>query len=483
MTKDFTQYLEETGEVGFVRRVIASLVYVEGLPGAHLEELIAFETGESGQVTALGEHMVEVMAFSKIPIKNGIRAARTGHPIEVLVGEGLQGTIIDPLGRLISPLEFTQTPVHPRTLYAVPPYIRARARITQPCETGVTIVDLMVPLGKGQRELVIGDQKSGKTYFLLRTLLQQIREGSIGIYAAIGKSKLVVRQVQDFLIKTGVKDRVIIVASYAEDPAGIIYLAPYTAMTIAEYFRDTGKDVLLVLDDLTTHAKMYREISLLGRRTPGRNAYPGDIFYIHSRLLERAGNFKTPSGVHSITCLPVVEAPRGDITGYIQTNTISMTDGHIFFDYNLFVAGRRPAINPFLSVTRVGRQAQSPVRKEITQMLISFLSAAEKLHAFASFGAELTARVKELLDKESKILVLFDQLAYEVVPGNMQLYLFALLWNDTWKQKTADEMATDTHTLNAKYNEDAAFRNTVDTIVTPCKSLNRLLETIKEAQK
>lgn len=478
MNEEFTSYLNATGEVGYVRRVISSLTYVEGLPGVRPYERVMFENGSYGYVNAFSEDMVETISFSEVPLGAGLRVARTNEQLAIPVGEELLGMMIDPLGRPLRQDTGWQPPAKQRAVDTEPLPIRARARVTQPCITGITITDIMVPLGKGQRALVVGDQKSGKTSFLLRVVISQVREGSIGIYVTVGKSKLVIRQIEDALKQAGVFDRIIVVAAYAEDSAGIVYLAPYSGMTIAEYFRDAGEDVIIVIDDLSMHAKMHRELSLLGRRAPGRNSYPGDIFYIHARLMERAGNFITPAGERSITCLPVIEAPHGDITGYIPTNTISMTDGHIFFDYNLYVEGRRPAINPFLSVTRVGRQIQSPVVKEINQLLTAFLSSTRQLETVTSFGAELSEQLKTTLEKQRNIYLFFNQLAYEIIAPPLQLYLFGLVWIQQWKDASPEKVEEDLHAISTRYASDASFRKNIDALTAKASSLEALLQSV-----
>ena len=475
MNKEFASYLNTTGEVGFVRRVISSLVYVEGLPGVRPFERVMFEDETYGYVNAFTEDSVEIISFSEVPLPAGLRVARTNEQLSVPVGEELLGTMIDPLGRPLRQDRNWRSPAHRRAVETEPLPIRARARITEPCITGITAADIMVPLGKGQRVLIIGDQKTGKTSFLLRTVISQIREGSVGIYVTVGKSKLIIRQIEDTFREAGVLERTIVVAAYAEEPAGIIHLAPTVGMTIAEYFRDAGEDVIIVIDDLSMHAKMHRELALLGRRPPGRNSYPGDIFYVHARLMERAGNFITPAGERSITCLPVIEAPHGDITGYIATNTISMTDGHIYFDYNLYVEGRRPAINPFLSVTRVGRQIQPPVTKEINQLLTTFLSSARQLETVTSFGAELNDQIKTTLEKQRNIYLFFNQFAHEIVAPPLQLYLFSLVWTERWKNAPPETVEKNLHAITSRYGTDASFRKQIDMLVAKAQNLDSLL--------
>ncbi|TSC74762.1 MAG: Uncharacterized protein G01um101433_997 [Parcubacteria group bacterium Gr01-1014_33] len=476
----FNEYLEKTNEIGFAERVIAPLVYVEGLPGAKPQEIIIFESGEQGMVTSLGEGFVEVLSFAQLPVRVGTRAARTDRVPELPVGEALLGHIIDSFGASLDPSRPVPLFSETRPIDTIAPGTGARSRIKRACETGVTMADLMIPLGKGQRELVMGDQKTGKSLFVMRVLLSQVLQGSVGVYAIMGKGKIAIRQIEETLARMGILDRVVIVASSADTGAGMIHNTPYSAMTIAEYFRDCGKDVCVVLDDLTTHAKMYREIALLGRRFPGRNSYPSDIFYAHARLLERAGNFLMPkTGEVSITCLPIVETVQGDVTGYIQTNSMSMTDGHIFFDHALFLEGRRPAIDPFLSVTRVGRQTQSPLRQEIGRALTHFLREMEDIHNFAHFGAELGQHIKDAIEKESRIIQFFDQTAYDKIPSNAQILLFAYAWGDTWKRKEKNEIQAEIKEILFLYESDAAFRGRTDDLVAASATMDMLLAAIK----
>lgn len=478
MNEEFTSYLNTTGEVGYVKRVISSLVYVEGLPGVRPYEQVMFEAGSYGYVNTFTEDLVEIISFSEIPLSAGMRVARTNKQLSIPVGEELLGMMVDPLGRPLRHDSMWTPPKTRRIIDSEPLPIRARARVKEPCITGITIADIMVPLGKGQRALVVGDQKSGKTSFLLRAIISQIREGSVGIYVTVGKSKLVIRQIEDTLTKAGVFDRAIIVAAYAEDPAGIIHIAPSAGMTIAEYFRDAGEDVIIVIDDLSMHAKIHRELSLLGRRPPGRNSYPGDIFYIHARLMERAGNFITPAGERSITCLPVIEAAHGDITGYIPTNTISMTDGHLFFDYNFYTEGRRPAINPFLSVTRVGKQIQLPIAKEINQLLTEFLSSARQLETVTSFGTELNERVKTILEKQRNIYLFFNQHASEIRSSSLQLYLFCLIWAEYWKDMPPETVEKELANIVHRYTTETVFRKQVDALTGKAANLDALLSSM-----
>lgn len=477
---DFNQILTQSGEVGFVSEVIGPIVYVEGLPGAHLQEVIIFEDKSQGQVFSLSKNRVEVLSFSEKPIKVGSKAARTGKFIEVPVGLELLGNIIDPFGNSFDNHNIFKKPEAKRSLNTPPPGIVKRKTIKKYFETGVSMVDLMVPLGYGQRELVIGDRKTGKTDFLLQTIVYAAKKGIVTIYAAIGKNKIDIKRAWEYFEANGVAKNTIIVASSSEDAPGMVYLTPYSGMSIAEYFRDQGKDVLLVMDDLTTHAKFYREISLISKRFPGRDSYPGDMFYVHSRLLERGGNFQTEKGESSITVLPVVETLQGDLSGYIQTNIMSMTDGHIYFDSGLFTAGRRPSVNPFLSVTRVGRQTQSDSSRSISRELLSFLTLYDKMQNIVHFGSELTANVLTILSTGDKILQLFDQQVDSVIPPNVQAVTLSLLWGDDFKQLEIAKLIYYKDKISERYQTDPQYKKMIDDLVETSTNFNQILGKIRQ---
>src|SRR3989338_8472717 len=481
--KTFNQYLNEFEEIGFVEEVIHSLVIVSGLPGAFPHEIIVFESGQIGEVFTLSSDSVTVLLFSKESLKIGTRATRTNQTLQIPVDENFLGHVINPLGITI---DNSKPPNHKdsqkRFVHQNPSDLHTRALISQSCETGVSLVDMMIPLGRGQRELIIGDRKTGKSNFLLKTVLTQAGQGVICVYTTIGKKKQDIKKAHEFFQKHGVSKNVVIVASNSQDSAGMIYITPYTAITIAEYFKDTGKHVLIVLDDLTTHAKYYREISLLAKRFPGRNSYPGDIFYVHAKLLERAGNFKTPNGDASLTCIPIVESLQGDLTGYIQTNIMSMTDGHVFFDSDLFAKGRRPAINPFLSVTRVGRQTQTQLRQEINRELTSFFTLYEKIQNFVHFGAELSENIKLTLATGDRMLSFFSQTAFTAIAMNAQILVFCMLWNGVWTHKTSEDMKTDMDELIVEYRKNANLRSLIDQLVTGTSSFNELLQKMREQE-
>lgn len=479
--KNFQYYLTTTEEVGFVEACNHAIVYANGLPQAKLMEIVMFETGELGVVLSLNRDQVEILLFSKYAVKAGTRITRTGRTQEMPVGLELLGHTVNPFGKPLAEDNNFMLPKESRPIDIDPTGINTRQRITAPFETGVTMVDILVPLGKGQRQLVIGDRKTGKTSFLYQTILKQAKLGTICIYAAIGKKQTDIKKVEHFFQKSGIAEKTVIVASGSEDPAGIIYLAPYAAMTLAEYFRDEGHDVLVVLDDLFTHAKFYREIMLIGRRFPGRNAYPADIFYTHARLLERAGNFLLQNGTeHSITCLPVVESVEGDIAGFIQTNLMSMTDGHLYFDNDMFGRGRRPAINSFLSVSRVGRQTQTPLRLSLHRELVSFLSLHQRLESFSHFSAEAGAGVKRTMEVAERIFAFFTQNASDVKALDLQLIIFSLLWMDYWQDIAV--MQRDIAQINQVYASSIEAQALVKDIVTRSPNLNDMLLDVKKHQ-
>ena len=363
-----------------------------------------------------------------------------------------------------------------REIEVIPAGIAQRKKISRPLETGTILVDLMVPIGRGQRELIMGDRKTGKPHLALRTVITQAKLGTVCVYAAVGKKQGEIKRVEEYFAMAGITDKLILVVSSSQDGPGEIFLTPYTAMTMAEYFRDQGKDVLVVLDDMSTHAKFYREISLLGRRFPGRDSYPGDVFYTHSRLLERAGNFINGGKEAAITCLPIMETTQRDFSGYIQTNMMSMTDGHVFFDSDFFISGGRPAINIFISVTRVGRQTQTNLRREISQMTLGLLNNYERTQKFMRFGAELSDNSRQIIRSGERLLKFFDQRISITVPVNVQTVLWALLWLGVWEN-------TNMERLVVGYEEDAKLRTTIDNLVSGAGSAQELLTKTREGSE
>ncbi len=479
----FNQFIDQTGEIGIVEAYDHPYIKIKGLPKAKPKEVVLFESGTLGHVESLDEEVCHIVSFSHHTPAIGERVCRTNAPIEFGVGEGYLGKVVDSLGRnMYSELEEITVTSY-KSVNPNPLGIDKRVKINQFFETGVAMVDMLIPLGKGQRELIIGDRKTGKTEFLLQTMLSAVKNGYICIYAGIAKNALDIKKLENFMDVNNIRHNCTIVASYSSDPPALVYLNPYSAMTLAEYFMENGKDVLLILDDLTDHAKYYRELSLVGRKFPSRSAYPADIFFTHSRLLERAGCFKTPNGIGTITCLPVAETVEGDISGYIQTNLMSITDGHIFFDEDLFLQGIRPAINYFLSVTRVGRQTQTKLKWSVGRELANFLTLLQKTQSFVHFGAEINQGIKSTLAMGEKLTkVFFNQMPGQILETNLQLLLFSLIWSQTLKAPTNEKLAEDCQKIITAYQTKPSYKSMVDDLIAECDDFNKLLGHVSAKQ-
>lgn len=476
--KTFDEYLQVTGEVGMVEQAFSSLVYVSGLPRVRPGELVMFEQEILGQVIAITPNYVEVVVYDSGRVRIGQKVARTEERFAVAVGATMLGAVVDPLGR-----PMLATVVRPEGLVArmvdMPPMkLEGRALVKDTLDTGVAVVDMVIPLAKGQRQLVLGDGKIGKTPFLRQVVLSHVARGGICVYAAIAKRYHELTRIKGFLDEKRIAGSVVVVATSARDSAGMIVQTPYTAMTVAEYFRDLGKDVLVVLDDLSIHAKYYREMMLMAKRFPGRSAYPGDIFYIHARLMERAGNFTTGS----ITCLPVAETVQGDISGYIQTNLMSMTDGHIFFDIDLFNQGIRPAINPFLSVTRVGHQAQTALFKSISREMSKFLSHYKQTEELLHFGGEMGDEAKHILVLGDKVRVMINQEG-GLVPKEVVAVVLAGLWGGLWSADEVANFQTKFVKLVSDYLTDQNYQTQVNQILSGATDFEGLVGLIKGKQE
>jgi F-type H+-transporting ATPase subunit alpha len=428
----YQSYLDTLKEYGVVTNVHNHMVNVDGLPSVRIGELVLFETGEWGYVFRIERGIVRILLFSQTHIRVGTKLVRTGKTISIPVGPELKGCVIDPLGRIILPTPTYRKPkvVREAVLEQIA-LLDRRVRISKPFFTGVTMVDFMVPLGKGQKQVIVGDRKVGKSSFFFTTVKTQVKENpsQVIIYALIGKSKSDVKQLIEKYRSANLSSQVIFVVSTSEDSPSLIAFTPTTAMVIAQYFKSEGVDSVVILDDLTTHAKYYREIMLTGGEFPGRDSYPGDTFFVHARLLEASGNYRSKDNKEvSITCFPVVETIEGDLTGYICTNIMSMTDGHVFYDSNAYFNGRRPAIEPLLSVTRVGKQAQSSLKREINHEVSVFLSEYERSLNYSHFGAELSQKIKDIIKKGDLLYKFFDQNYAELFPEAVQFVLFALIW-------------------------------------------------------
>lgn len=474
MNDDFKRIVDKTGEIGEVEQVFRSIAYVTGLPGVRVDEFVISEDGDLGQVITLDSTHIEVLLFTRDYVPVGLRFGRTGEILQVPVGDGILGRIVSPLGVCKDGNNFSFSEKRP--IDSAPPPISQRRYIVDPFETGVALVDLAIPLAKGQRELVMGDRKIGKTPFLLHNVLAHAKRGGICVYGAIARRRSELEELSAFVKNNDISNQVVVVVSLGTDASGLVFLTPYTAMTVSEYFRDNGKDVLLILDDLTIHAKYYREIKLLLKQFPGRSFYPGDIFYRHAKLLERAGNFTKGS----ITCLPVAETAFGDLSGYIQTNLMSMTDGHILFDHELLNLGRRPPINPFLSITRVGHQTQSALLQSLSRELISFLVSHEKIRQLVHFGGEINKEAEKKLGIGDRIYQLFTQPNDMVIPIKLSSVLLACIWSGLWEGEKLPELGKILQVLVQKYEKDTEFKKQVGELF---DQANKFFELVELASK
>ena len=398
--------MKETGTVILVGDGIAR---VYGLRECMAGELLEFEDGSFGLTQNLEDETVSVALLSnRNDVREGTVVRRTGRVLSVPVGEGMLGRVVNALGEPIDgkgPVESKDT----RPIESEAPGIIERQSVSVPLQTGIKAIDSMIPIGRGQRELIIGDRQTGKSEIAVDTIINQKKTGVICIYVAIGQKNTSVVQLANELEKNGAMEYTVIVSASASESASLQYIAPYAGCAMAEYFREQGKDVLIVYDDLSKHAVAYRALSLLIRRPPGREAYPGDVFYLHSRLLERAACVAPEYGGGSITALPIIETQAGDVSAYIPTNVISITDGQIFLETELFHAGIMPAINPGISVSRVGGSAQLKAMKKVAGELKLLYSQYRELQAFAQFGSDLDADTKARLALGERIVEVLKQ--------------------------------------------------------------------------
>jgi F-type H+-transporting ATPase subunit alpha len=413
----------DVAEVGTVVSVGDGIARIHGLENCMAGELVELPHKVFGLALNLEEGSVRAVLFGETTlIKEGDQARRTRRIMEVPVGEQLIGRVVNPLGQPIDgkgPIESTQFgPVE-----RIAPGVIERTPVKEPLQTGLKAIDAMIPIGRGQRELIIGDRQTGKTAIAIDTIINQKGTGVICIYVAIGQKKSTVAQVVKTLEEFGAMEHTIIVSASASEPSPLQYLAPYAGCAMGEYFRDRGKHALCVYDDLSKHAAAYREISLLLRRPPGREAFPGDVFYLHSRLLERAAKLNDELGGGSLTALPVIETQAGDISTYIPTNVISITDGQIYLESDLFYAGVRPAVNVGLSVSRVGGNAQIKAMKSVAGTLRLELAQYRALAAFAQFGSDLDKATQAQLARGARLVEILKQPQYEPLPVERQIVL------------------------------------------------------------
>ena len=406
----------EMNESGTVLSVGDGIANVYGLKNAMMSELLLFPHDVYGMVMNLEENQVGVVLMGDNPdIKEGDPVKRTGKIVEVPVGDALIGRVVNALGQPIDgkgPIDTDKE----RAVERVAPGVMTRKSVNQPLQTGLKIIDSMIPIGRGQRELIIGDRQTGKTAIAIDTILNQKDQNVLCIYVAIGQKASTVAQIVEKLKQFGAMDYTTVVVSTASDAAPLQYIAPYAGCAMGEEWMEQGKDVLIIYDDLSKHAVAYRAMALLLRRPPGREAYPGDVFYLHSRLLERAAKLNEENGGGSLTALPIIETQAGDISAYIPTNVISITDGQIFLKSDMFNAGERPAVDSGLSVSRVGSSAQTKAMKQVSGSLKLELAQFQEMKAFAKFGSDLDAATAEILNHGDRLTQLLIQKQYDPMP-------------------------------------------------------------------
>ena len=418
--KSYSHKLETT-DVGSVVSVGDGVATVYGLDNCMLNELLEFPNGIYGMALNLNESSVGVVMLGEDRlIREGDIVKRTGKVVEVPVGDNMLGRVVNALGQPIDglgPISTTKT----RPIERIAPGVMTRKSVSTPLQTGIKAIDAMIPIGRGQRELIIGDRQTGKTAIAIDTILNQKGKNCLCIYVAIGQKNSTVAHIVERLKNAGAMEYTTVVSATASELAPLQYLAPYSGVTIAEEWMESGKDCLIVYDDLSKHAVAYRTIALLLRRAPGREAYPGDVFYLHSRLLERACRVDKKNGGGSITALPIIETQAGDISAYIPTNVISITDGQIFLQTELFNAGQRPAVDSGLSVSRVGSAAQIKAMKQVAGSLKIELANYRELQAFSQFGSDLDAETKRVLVHGEKLMEVLKQNQYDPFDVNRQI--------------------------------------------------------------
>ena len=414
----------EQSETGTVIMVGDGIARASGLEKCMAGELLQFDNGEYGMAQNLEENTVSIVLLgSDVGIKEGSTVKRTGKVVSVPVGEAMIGRVVNALGQPIDgagPIETTEF----RAIESRAPGIIDRQPVKEPLQTGIKAIDSMIPIGRGQRELIIGDRQTGKTTIASDTIINQKGKDVICIYVAIGQKRSTVAALVENLAKNGAMDYTTVVAATASEASPLQYISPYSGCAMGEYFMYKGKNVLIIYDDLSKHAVAYRALSLLIRRPPGREAYPGDVFYLHSRLLERAAKLDDAHGGGSMTALPIIETQAGDVSAYIPTNVISITDGQIFLETELFHSGVMPAVNPGISVSRVGGNAQIKAMKKVAGTLKLIYSQYRELQSFAQFGSDLDADTKARLEQGARIVEVLKQNQNSPVPAEKQVAIF-----------------------------------------------------------
>lgn len=447
-----------TQEVGYVATAGDGIAHVTGLPGCMANELLTFEDGTLGLAFNLDAREIGVVILGDFAgIEEGQEVRRTGEVLSVPVGDGYLGRVVDPLGKPLDGLGEIQGIEGRRILEAQAPDVMHRHPVDEPLSTGLKAIDAMTPIGRGQRQLIIGDRQTGKTSIAIDTILNQKGKDVICVYNAIGQKASTVAKLVHTLDKYGALDYTIVVCSTASDPSSLQYISPYSATAMAEYFMYKGKDCLIVYDDLSKHAVAYRALSLLLERSPGREAYPGDVFYLHSRLLERSSRLSDKLGGGSLTALPIIETQAGDLSAYIPTNVISITDGQIFLESDLFFSGQRPAVNVGLSVSRVGGAAQTKAMKKAAGSLRIDLAQFREMEVFTQFSSDLDDETKASLTYGKSLMELLKQpLCHPLSLSDMVVSLVAAIGHkfmDVEPKKIKAFQSGLLEFVNAKYPE------------------------------
>lgn len=471
--------MAQNQEVGFVISSRNFLINLDGLPSIRVNDMIINDSGIRGWVTALYPERVEALILDEGNIVPGQLFKRLDNKLAINVGDFLLGRAINPLGIPIDGKGLLpKSDAFLRELDQPASGIGSRQFINSQFTTGVTLVDTLVPLGKGQRELIVGDGHSGKTAFLIDLITNQSQTGTICIYASIGKTITSLRYLVDVLRSTKAISHTVIIGASSSDVAPLIFLAPEAAFTVAEYFQKKDKDVLLILDDMGNHAKIYREISLLANKPPGRESYPGDIFFAHAHLMERAGNFKKEFGGGSITAIPVIEINLNDFTTFIPTNLMAMTDGHLMFNSSLHNQGLRPAIDVSLSVSRVGRQTQNRVQNLLSDKIRQIMAQAQSLETISRFSGELPFETQLTLRQRDLIVELIKQESLKFIPLEIQTILLGLVFTSFLADKKAEFVQKYKDILTEAFLKDPKLLPTTKAVST-LKDEQQLIKTLE----
>lgn len=451
-------------ETGTVLTVGDGISRVSGLVNCVSGELLEFENGTYGMAQNLEETSVSTVLFGDdVGISEGQTVKRTGRVVSVPVGDAMIGRVVNAIGQPIDgagPIESSEF----RPVESPAPGILDRQPVKEPLQTGIKAIDSMIPIGRGQRELIIGDRQTGKTTIAIDTIINQKGKDVICIYVAIGQKRSTVTNLVEQLKKSGAMEYSIVVAATASEPSPLQYIAPYAGCAMGEYFMNKGKHVLIVYDDLSKHAVAYRALSLLIRRPPGREAYPGDVFYLHSRLLERAAKLSAEKGGGSLTALPIIETQAGDVSAYIPTNVISITDGQIFLETELFHSGIMPAVNPGISVSRVGGNAQIKAMKKVAGTLKLVYSQYRELQSFAQFGSDLDKDTKDRLDQGARIVEVLKQKNSSPVPVEKQVAILYAVTKNVLSEVPVADVAEYEKGLYLRLDQDADGMAAMDAI-------------------